>query len=103
MGKRTSSPRWQACNVLQSVPPHTRLWQYSVSHSGVTLSAQHEFAQGQAMPAKSIERGWTELWRPRLNVAWLPADQVYLRVVHLPKGEPGELRPMLELDRKSVV
>jgi hypothetical protein len=102
MGKRTSSPRWHACNVLQSVPPQTRLWQYSVNSGGVTLSAQHEFAQDQAIPSKSIGRGWSELWRPRLNVAWLPADQVYLRVVHLPKGEPGELRPMLELQLEKL-
>ncbi len=102
MGKRAPSSRWHSCNVLQHVPPVDRLWQFAINNGEVTLAAHQEFQKDQALPSRTIQRGWSDLWRPRLNVAWLPADHVYLRVVHLPKGEPDELRPMLELQLEKL-
>jgi hypothetical protein len=102
MGKRAPSSRWHSCNVLQHVPPIGRLWQFAINNGEVTLAAHQEFQKDQALPSRTIQRGWSDLWRPRLNVAWLPADHVYLRVVHLPKGEPDELRPMLELQLEKL-
>jgi len=73
-----------------------------VENGDAKLAAQHEFSEGQSASSKLVQRGWSDLWHPRLNVAWLPADHVYLRVVHLPKGEPDELRPMLELQLEKL-
>lgn len=102
MGRRTPTVRWHSCNVLQNVPPLCRLWRFAINNGEVSLAAHQEFIPGQAFPSQSVQRGWGDLWRPRLNVAWLPADQVYLRVVHLPKGDPGELRPMIELQLEKL-
>src|SRR6185295_7926912 len=51
-----------------------------------------------AMVAKS----WSTLWRPKLNIAWLPSDQVFLRVIQLPKSDRAELLSMVELQLEKL-
>jgi hypothetical protein len=54
------------------------------------------------LPAKLVTKDWRALWQKKLNIAWLPAEQVFLRVVHLPKCEPAELRSMVELQLEKL-
>lgn len=102
MARQGTSNRWHSCHVLQWVQPTPRLWQFTVSNDQITLAEQKELTDDSSRSLRSLQRGWKDLWRPRLNVAWLPADHVYLRVVHLPKGEPDELQPMLELQLEKL-
>ncbi len=102
MAKRPPVPRWHSCDVFQSVPPVSRFWRFAINNGKVSLNAELELQPGQTVSPKLGRRGWGNLWHPQLNVAWLPPDQVYLRVVHLPMGEPEELQPMLDLQLEKL-
>lgn len=93
--------RWHSCNILQSSKDVRHLWQFS---AGGKISLQREVATlpAEPLPAKIIGKDWHTLFQPKLNVAWLPPDQVFLRVVQIPKGDPAETQSMLELQLEKL-
>src|SRR5207253_1814498 len=94
--------RWQSCNVLQAGTDARRLWQFATGNSQVALSAEQRLVSSAPLPAKLITKDWRTLWQKKLNIAWLPAEQVFLRIIHLPKCEPEELRSMVELQLEKL-
>jgi len=97
--KRT---RWHSCNVLDVGADARQLWEFSTGNGGATLSSQRRLTLADPLPAATVRKDWRVLWRPKLNIAWLPTEQVFLRVVHLPKTEPSELQAMLELQIEKL-
>ena len=59
-------------------------------------------APGQPLPAKHVAKSWTSLWQPKLNVAWLPPENIFLRVIELPKSSFGETLAMVELQLEKL-
>jgi hypothetical protein len=102
MGTRRQKTRWRTCNVLHTVAGTSRLWHFTASSGDPQLAGDVELTDRQPLPARIAERGWSHLFRPVLNVAWLPADHLHLRVVHLPRCEPAELRSMIELQLEKL-
>ena len=94
--------RLHACNVLRVGPDARQLWQFATGNSQVTLNAEQRLVSSSPLPARLVTKDWRALWQKKLNVAWLPAEQVFLRVVHLPRCEPGELRSMVELQLEKL-
>src|SRR5271154_3313808 len=92
--------RWNSCNVLQTAPDANRLWQFDAK-SGA-LNRESSSAPGQPLPAKYVAKSWTSLWQPKLNVAWLPPENIFLRVVELPKSSFGETLAMVELQLEKL-
>jgi hypothetical protein len=92
--------RWNSCNILQTAPDANRLWQFDAK-SGA-LNRELSSASGQPLPSKFITKSWTSLWQPRLNVAWLPPENVFLRVIELPKSSFGETLAMVELQLEKL-
>jgi hypothetical protein len=92
--------RWQSCNILQAAPDANRLWQFDAK-SGA-LHREHSGAPGQPLPGKYVAKSWTSLWQPKLNVAWLPLEKVFLRVVELPKSSFEETLSMVELQLEKL-
>jgi len=92
--------RWQSCNILQAAPDANRLWQFDAK-SGA-LHREHSGAPGRPLPGKFAAKSWTSLWQPRLNVAWLPLEKVFLRVVELPKSSFEETLSMVELQLEKL-
>ncbi|HEX3889639.1 MAG TPA: hypothetical protein VHX90_02210 [Verrucomicrobiae bacterium] len=92
--------RWQSCNILQAAPDANRLWQFDAK-SGV-LHREHSGAPGQPLPGKYVAKSWTSLWQPKLNVAWLPLEKVFLRVIELPKSNFEETLSMVELQLEKL-
>src|SRR5262249_58909414 len=45
---------------------------------------------------------WTSLWQPKLNVAWLPPEEVFIRVAQFPQSTPEETRAMVELQLEKL-
>ena len=78
--------RWNSCNILQTAPDANRLWQFDAKGGGFVLNRESSSAPGQSLPPKSVAKSWTSLWQPKLNVAWLPPENVFLRVIELPKS-----------------
>jgi len=56
----------------------------------------------EALPVKLFSKSWRNLWQRKLNVAWLPANQVFLRVLQLPAGDPKELPAMVEFQLEKL-
>jgi len=94
--------RWHSCNVLRIGRDSRQLWHFAAGNGEVTLSAEQRLVPPGPLPAKLVTKDWRALWQKKLNIAWLPAEQVFLRVVHLPKCEPAELRSMVELQLEKL-
>ncbi|MGH7976590.1 MAG: hypothetical protein ACREDS_00495 [Limisphaerales bacterium] len=94
--------RWNSCNVLQTAPGANRLWQFDAKGGGFALNRESSSAPGQSLPPKSVAKSWISLWRPKLNVAWLPPENVFLRVVELPKSAFDETLAMVEFQLEKL-
>jgi hypothetical protein len=92
--------RWHSCNILQTAPDANRLWQFDAK-SGA-LNRESSSAPGQSLSAKHVAKSWTSLWQPKLNVVWLPPENIFLRVVELPKSSFGETLAMVELQLEKL-
>src|SRR5471032_873303 len=92
--------RWQSCNILQAAPDANRLWQFD-ARSGA-LHREHSGKPGTALPFGLVAKSWASLWQPKLNVAWLPLEKVFLRVVELPKSSFEETLSMVELQLEKL-
>lgn len=93
--------RLHSCNVLHSTGAARQLWQFSAQGS-FALKGEHTAKDAAALPAHLAHKSWPQLWQPRLNVAWLPADHVFFRVVHLPPSNPAETLAMVELQLEKL-
>ncbi|MCL5098038.1 MAG: hypothetical protein M1608_11030 [Candidatus Omnitrophica bacterium] len=96
------TPRFHSCNVLHLEAEERRLWGFNVSNNSVTAESEVVTPPAEPLPAKQVAKKFYTLWRPKLNVAWLPPDQVFLRVVQLPAGEFSELVSMVELQLEKL-
>ncbi len=94
--------RWHSCNILQIASDANRLWQFDAKGGGFALNREHRGALDEPLPARSIAKSWSSLWQPRLNVAWLPPENVFLRVIELPKSNFGETLAMVELQLEKL-
>jgi len=102
MGEKMKNTRIHTCNVLQPGAEKMRLWQFGFSGSEVRPGREHTGATGQPLPPELAAKGWQCLWQPKVNVAWLPIEQVFLRVVQLPAKEFSEALAMVELQLEKL-
>jgi hypothetical protein len=94
--------RLHSCNVLDSSPAERQLWRFSIERDDAKLESELTAPTTAPLPPKIVEKDWHELYQPKLNVAWLPADQVFLRVVQLPAVDRQELLSMLEFQLEKL-
>jgi len=94
---------WQTCNVFSAGPDGWRLWRFQRAKGGVTLEREEQGEAEQGIPGNLATRSLRHLWQPLINVAWLPPETVFLRVIELPAGDPAEAPMMVgfELERLS--
>jgi hypothetical protein len=95
--------RISQCNVLDPAGSR-RFWRFHAGSSGnVSLASDRTGQVTNAAFRRHAAKSWSALWQPRLNLAWLPLEQVFLRVLQLPKCEFDEVLSMVEfqLDRLS--
>ena len=94
--------RWQFCNILHVGADAHRLWQFDAKGGGFALNREHAGAPGEPLPFNLVAKSWRSLWQPRLNVAWLPPENVFLRVIELPKSNFEETLAMVELQLEKL-
>ncbi|MGA9776668.1 MAG: hypothetical protein ACLPRE_14590 [Limisphaerales bacterium] len=94
--------RWQFCNILHVGTDAHRLWQFEARGGGFVFNREHAGAPGESLPFHLVAKSWRSLWQPRLNVAWLPPEHVFLRVVELPKSNFEETLAMVELQLEKL-
>jgi hypothetical protein len=94
--------RWHSCNILQIASDASRLWQFDARGGGFALNREHRAALDEPLPPRLIAKSWSSLWQPRLNVAWLPPENVFLRVIELPRSNFEETFAMVELQLEKL-
>ena len=102
VGKRLPLPT--ACNVVDCSTGRQQFWRFSKGKNQMKLVDVRDTAIDQPVQAKHLERDASQMWRPHCqNDAWIPAHQVYFRVVHLPPCPEKELLGMVgsQLDKIS--
>ena len=101
--KKQRKQKWNDCNVIQVFPDLKRLWHFNVTDKQVSQKAKLNHTEETPIPPKQVEQTWRQFLQKRLNIAWLPAEHLFLRVVHLPKGEDlDETRQMLEFQLEKL-
>jgi hypothetical protein len=91
-----------SCNILQLAPDASRLWQFDAKGGGFALNHEHRAAIDEPLPSRLVAKSWNSLWQPRLNVAWLPPENVFLRVIELPRSTFDETFAMVELQLEKL-
>jgi hypothetical protein len=94
--------RWNSCNILQIAPDAKKLWQFDAKGSGFVLGRELRVPHAEQLPQKFVAKNWSSLWQPKLNVAWLPPENVFLRVVELPASNAEETLAMVELQLEKI-
>lgn len=95
---KTSAARWQVVNVLDLRPDHPkRLWHFMVEKQKGRLHEERLLPDEGPLPQDLVGKDWRAAIQKRLNIAWLPLERVFLRVLRLPVCEEAELESMLEL------
>ena len=89
--------RWHHCNVLDARQERRQLWQFGRDGAGAKVLSEKVVLSTDPLPARQVSRNLQDLWQPRLNVGWLSAGQVFLRVIQLPPCDAKELPGMVEL------
>ncbi len=93
--------RLNTCTVLHTTPERRQLWQFN-AQGNFPLTREQSASAGEPLPVGLAQKSWSEIWQPKLNVAWLPADKVFLRVIQLPVSSPAETRAMVELQLEKL-
>ncbi|HMJ90916.1 MAG TPA: hypothetical protein VK530_13930 [Candidatus Acidoferrum sp.] len=80
-----------------------RLWQFTFRGDNPQLTREETKLQSEPLPPKLFSKDWQSLYQPRLNIAWLPADRVFLRVIQLPPADTlDETLSMLDLQLEKL-
>ena len=94
--------RWTTCNILHLAPDAKRLWQLDAKGKGFVPTREHRIPHTEALPSNLVAKSWGNLWKPKLNMAWLPSESVFLRVVELPAASLEETTSMVELQLEKL-
>src|SRR5262245_21136913 len=92
--------RWHSCNVLNLGADARRVWQFD--GDSFELNREQSLSNGEALSPKLAGKSWSSLWQKKLNVAWLPPEDVFIRVAQFPLSSPEETRAMVELQLEKL-
>lgn len=92
--------RWHSCNILSTGAEVRHVWQFD--GGAFTLNREQTSPSGESLPDSLVKKDWRTLWQQKLNVAWLPPENVFLRVAQFPQGTPEETRSMVEFQLEKL-
>ncbi|MEO5802475.1 MAG: hypothetical protein ABIR24_03030 [Verrucomicrobiota bacterium] len=102
MGEKLKKSHWHFANVLDLGVHSRRLWQFSVQDGKFNIARDQTLSPNEMPPGHVAAKSWNTIWQPKLNVAWIPADKVFLRVVQLPSSDFAETISMVELQLEKI-
>lgn len=94
--------RIHSCSVVHTQPENRRLWQFGISDNKPVQTGETTTPLDAALPAMWVSKDLRSLWQRRVNLAWFPAEDVFLRVIQLPKCDAAELPAMVELQLEKL-
>jgi hypothetical protein len=97
------SSRWPVANVLDIRPDQPRrLWHFSVDKQKPQLREDPVVEEQGPISQEIVGKDWRAAVQKRLNIAWLPAERIFLRALQLPLCDESELTPMVELQLEKL-
>jgi len=94
--------RWHSANLVQSTPGGRRLWNLTAEGDRFAVADEATLLASEQFPQEVVGKDWHDLFRKKINIAWLPADRVYFRSVQLPSSDPAEIASMVELQLEKL-
>jgi hypothetical protein len=91
-----------SCNVLHVSGDARNVWQFDARNGGFVLNREQITLPGEPLPSSLVGKSWRSLWQRKLNVAWLPSENVFLRVAQFPQSEFTETVAMVELQMEKL-
>lgn len=98
----TSSTRIQSCNVLAVSGGTRQAWRFQVKSGEPVPAGPVLLEDRKPLPPSLIGHDWRRLIQPRLDLAWLPANSVFVRSVELPASAPDEVAGMIEFQLEKL-
>lgn len=96
-------PRFNSCNILRQDEKSSDLWRFGLSGKNPKKLGHVEGDPSETLPKHHFVKGWDTLWSQTINIGWLPMEQVFLRVVRIPRCEtPEEMRSMVEFQLEKL-
>lgn len=95
---------WHICNII-NLNQTKQLWQFSAAGKGVEFEDEITALPSEPLPNRFFKKSWGSIVKKKLNVAYLPPDQVFIRVIQLPAADFNETLSMVEfqLDKLSPI
>jgi hypothetical protein len=100
--RKVSKAAVNTCNILEVGPEARQVWQFDVRGNGLALGRQQTSLVGEALPGSLVTKDWRALLWRKLNVALLPPEHVFLRVVQIPRSDASETLAMVELQLEKL-
>ena len=100
--RRKASGTVNSCNVVQVGEFGRQLWNFAARGRAFTLNREQTTQGGDPLPASLVARDWRTLFQRKLNIAWLPPEHIFLRVVQLPLSDFNETVAMVELQLEKL-
>ena len=91
-----------SCNVLEVGPQARQVWQFDARGSGYVLNREQTCLDGDRLPASMVAKDWRSFFHRKLNIAWLPPENVFLRVTQVPSSDFDETLSMVELQLEKL-
>lgn len=100
MARAPRKPRFSSCIVLAESAGRSHL--HAFAGQEVRPIGEQAVGSDQPLPPKWVSKGWAHLLRPRLNLAWVGEQPVFLQLVLLPTDDPAEVPAMVELQLEKL-
>jgi len=100
--RKTPGKPIHSCNVLEVGSQARHVWQFDARGGGYVLSREQTCLDGESLPRNLVAKDWRSLFQPKLNIAWLPPEHVFLRVAQMPKSDFDETLSMVELQMEKL-
>ncbi len=91
-----------ACNVLRVGIEPRLLYQFEAKGGNFILRQEQSLKAGEPLPLRVVGKDWHHLFQPKLNIALIPPEQVFLRVIQLPASDFAETISMVELQLEKL-
>lgn len=102
MGEKLKKTRWYSCNVLQGGAEVRQIWGFVAGRSGFNPTQEFKVPATEPLPHGVVAKDWKTIFQKKLNIALLPVDKAFLRVVHLPVSSFEETLAMVDLQLEKI-
>lgn len=94
--------RWKSASVLQVGADSRRVWMFNAGKGGFVPDSELTVPNLAPLPGNLVGKDVRTLFQRKLNIALLPPEKVFLRVLHLPVSPFEELLSMVELQLEKI-